>query len=107
MTAVPLFALCTLALAACSQQDTQSPASARARSVNQAKATTTLSALSSSIVVTPSTASDTTNATLLASQLVGSGVSVSNAELTGAAPSSGSFTGGTTAFGFPNGVILS
>lgn len=107
MKAAPLFALLTLALAACSQQDTQSPLSTRERSANQATADTTFRALSGSIVVTTSTAANTANATTLANALVGTGVTVTNAILTGAPASSGTFTGGTAAFGFPAGVILS
>lgn len=43
----------------------------------------------------------------LATQLAGSGVTVSNATLTGAPVAAGSFTGGTGIVGFPSGIILS
>ncbi|THF88387.1 hypothetical protein E7T09_04055 [Deinococcus sp. KSM4-11] len=97
----------SLTLAACSQQPAQPLSAAQQRAAVHLTAGALHAQSTGSIVVTPSTASNPANATTLANTLVGAGVTVSNATLTGAPAASGTFTGGTAAFLFDKGVILS
>jgi hypothetical protein len=54
-----------------------------------------------------SSVTQTNNAALLAAQLVGPGVTISNAKFTGAAEAAGTFAGGAASVGMDTGVVLS
>lgn len=109
-TSIGLLVSLTLTLAACGQ--TQQPAEQGRPPLGPApQVPAMLHAQASSLIFTAftgsATSANTYNATSLASALVGSGVTVSNATFKGARAATALFAGGTPSVGFASGVILS